>query len=465
MELTSDISKTKNHANKFAFKQILVAIGPIIITGALGMTEAYSAILLPQLEHENSTIKIDTELSSWLASMSSFPMSGGCLVGAYLMQKIGRRAIHIWACIPLVLGWFLIAAAPNANIILVGRFLTGVSDGLLGPPTGVYIAETSHPNLRGVLIMSTVVALTFGIFLVHLLGTFFTWRMTAWISGVIPIPFAIFMCFVPESPSFLAKIKKFDEAKAAFYWCRGSSEESQKELDELFARQQELENVPKQSIAEIVKSLSKPEFWKPTVIISILFITAQMSGNQAMGSYSIQIIQECGLASDEYLTMIGIDTFRLLATIVSCILVSKLPRRSLVMLGGYGVCSVLFLLSCHLYLAPLFASDSSIIVLTLLSAYVFLIAVGLVPLTWTMMGEIFPLAYRSLGTAVTSSVCYVVLYLVVLTFPYLLTLFGNISGVFMFYCAFTFVGTIILTIYLPETKDKPLYIIEDYYKS
>lgn len=395
--------------------------------------------------------------------MSALPMAGGCILGGYFMEKIGRKAIHIWSCLPLILGWFLIAFSPNTTIILIGRFLTGVSDGLLGPPTGVYIAETAHPNTRGVLIMSTCVAITSGVLGVHLLGTFLTWRLTAFISGLIPIPIAILMFFVPESPTYLVKKGELEKAKMAFFWCRGESRESQKELDELIERQKTLDNSPKLPLMQQMKNVSDPKFWKPTVMISILFFTAQVTGNNAVASYSIKIIQECGLTGDvfdEYLALVFMDSFRVLASVISCILVFKVTRRNLMKLSGFGVSITLLFLCLYLYF---FQGNliSPLVVLALLMVYVFFIAVGLVPLSWTMMGEIFPLAYRGLGTAITSLVCYAVLYLVVQTFPHLFDFFGSIIGVLGLYGAMTLFGTVILTLFLPETKDKPLYVIED----
>ncbi|XP_045468128.1 facilitated trehalose transporter Tret1-like [Harmonia axyridis] len=449
------------------FKQILVAIGPIAITGVLGMTEGYSAILLPQLQEKNSTIKINTQLSSLIASMSALPMAGGCILGGYFMGIIGRKGIHIWSCVPLVLGWLLIAFAPNVVFILVGRFLTGLSDGLLGPPTGVYIAETSHPSSRGVLIVLACVSTTSGLFAVHLLGTFFTWRVTALISGLIPVPLVIFMFFMPESPTYLAKRGRLEEATKAFYWCRGESTQSQIELKELIERQKNIDEAPKLSLVTQIRNIRDPKFWKPTIMISILFFTSQITGNNAMASYSIKIIQECGLKGevfDEYLAMVVMDSFRTLASVISCVLVFKLTRRNLMKLGGFGVSTSLFLLISYLFIQGT-TPDSPMIVLGLLMTYVFFIAVGLMPLSWTMMGEIFPLAYRGLGTAITSFVCYASLYSVVQTFPFLFEYFGNMKGVLAVYGVCTLCGTVLLTLFLPETKDKPLHEIEDSFVS
>lgn len=195
-------------------------MGPVLITTSLGMSEGYSSILLPQLAATNF-VPTDESISSWIAAMGALPMPLGCILGGYLMEVIGRKTIHMAACLPCIFGWLAICFAYNLELILFGRFLTGLSVGLLGPPTGVYMSETSEPKFRGFLLAFISFAIAFGIFLSHLLGTFWTWQSTALFSSFFPIICLVFMYFAPESPTFLAKKGKIEEATKAFYWCRG----------------------------------------------------------------------------------------------------------------------------------------------------------------------------------------------------------------------------------------------------
>lgn len=52
----------------------MVALGPLLLTVNTGMISGYSAILLPQLEKNNSSsIEIDSEEASWIGKVFFFP--------------------------------------------------------------------------------------------------------------------------------------------------------------------------------------------------------------------------------------------------------------------------------------------------------------------------------------------------------------------------------------------------------
>lgn len=68
--LNSSIILWENILGFLFLFQILVALGPLLLTVNFGMISGYSAILLPQLQLNNSsTIEIDTEEASWIGKI------------------------------------------------------------------------------------------------------------------------------------------------------------------------------------------------------------------------------------------------------------------------------------------------------------------------------------------------------------------------------------------------------------
>ncbi|CAH1956405.1 unnamed protein product [Acanthoscelides obtectus] len=431
------------------------------------MVEGYSAVLIPQLEKEGD-IAMDVSTSTWIASISALPTPIGCVSGGWLMDLIGRRAIHIWCCLPCFVGWLAIALSSSSlTVILIGRFVTGYCLGLLGAPTGVYCAETADPKFRGVTLALISVAMAIGVCIAHILGAYIPWQRTALVGCIFPIICILIMIPAPESPTFLAKVQKIDMAEEAFYWCRGKDTQSAIELKELLERQRELCNMPRKKMVDYLRQFQKPEFYKPLLIMLLLFFTVQWSGAFAVTFYNVMIVKETiGDSINEYTSMIVMDSIRLVGSIVACYLLKKVGRRTLTLFSCCGTCVSLFVVSLFCYVAkyyPELAQGYSLVPLTALVTYTAFLTMGLLPVPWALMGEVFPLANRGLGTGLVSMLNYAYIYSVVQTTPWLFTTIGA-EGVFMLYGTTCLVCTVLLAIVLPETKNKPLYEIEDHFK-
>lgn len=94
--------------------------------------------------------------------MAALPMAVGCILGGVLIEKIGRKYTHMLTCFPILLGWLLISFASNTRMILAGRFMTGLSIGILGAATSVYIGEISEPKYRGFLLAGISFSVSLG---------------------------------------------------------------------------------------------------------------------------------------------------------------------------------------------------------------------------------------------------------------------------------------------------------------
>lgn len=447
--------------NYIDFLATYVALGPTLITISLGIADGYSAILLPQLAKEER-IPLSVAMESWIASMAALPRPIACVFGGIFMEVIGRKNIHMACCILCLLGWIVLYFAWEYYSILVGRSVTGFCVGLLGPPTAVYLAEISEPKFRGFLLPSTCFAITFGIFLSHLLGTYVHWRTVALISCFFPVVSFVVMLFAPESPTFLAKKGKPDSAKEAFHWCRGKSMAAENELAILLQRQNQL---TEKNIINF-RNYNRPEFLKPLVLMLVFCFTAQWGGMNAISFYSVHILRMSligGIGIDEYFCMMALDVIRVVSSILACFLAKVLGRRPLAMLCCTGIVISLLVLCSSLHLLknyPDLLGNMHVVILSAFISYIGFLNIGLIPLPWTMAGEMFPLASRGVGTGIASLVNYAFVYSAVKTTPLVFNSCGE-DGAFLLYACMTSFGLIVLVLFLPETKDKPLHVIED----
>ncbi|XP_053661947.1 facilitated trehalose transporter Tret1-like [Anopheles marshallii] len=472
---TDDAFIESNVVKRFSplARQVLAASGPIISSAAAGMTNGFSAILLPQLQQPGSKLSITEDQASWIASMAPLPMALGCILGGLLMERCGRKSAHLLLNISFAVGWCVLSMAGSYPQILAGRFITGLSCGLVGPPASVYIAETSDPRYRGILLAGVTFAVSGGILLAHLFGTFFRWQTAALLCSLFMIVAYLLMLVSPESPAWLLARGARAEAETSFRWLRGFDPASRQEFDAMVARTEKRESNDKSmetrpGASNVKRSpYRRREFLMPLATLLVFFATMQFSGVNIVAFYSIALMKTT-IGSDnlnEYLAMLIVDLVRVVTSLVACILLRSVGRRPLAMASGVGTTVSLIGLSIFLYFQtsiPLYRNYSWLSLVFLIS-YIVFVGIGLFPLPWCMTGEIFPVATRGLGSGLTSSFNFVCFFAVIKTGPTLFATVG-INGTFLVYGVISLLGTLLLYVILPETKNRTLQEIEEQFR-
>ncbi|CAK1595655.1 unnamed protein product [Parnassius mnemosyne] len=416
------------------------------------------------MKEPGSVIPWDEDTASWIAAMAALPMAPGCLLAGWMMEKFGRRNSHYIVCAPLLLGWIFISCANNLTLMLIGRFLTGLCVGLLGPLVPVYIGETSEPKTRGIFLAAVSLAIAVGILVAHIIGTFISWQWTAVICCLFPILSVILLSAVPESPTWLIYKGQVDKGVTAYYWLRGYSEEAKTELQKIIERRKTTESETILTWREKISNLKSPELLKPLAIMIIFFVTCQFSGVNAIAFYSIEIVEKAvGKGIDHYVAMLIIDALRTVMSVVACVVCKQYGRRPLCLISGIWTGLSMIGLSLYLYWTDGKPTDMSWLPLSCLMVYICAISIGLVPLPWMMCGEVFPTKTRGLGSGISSATTFLAFFVVVKTAPRMMSNLGEVYT-FLFYGVVALVGTGIMYFILPETKGKSLQEIEDKFR-
>lgn len=80
-------------------------------------------------------------------------MPGGSFVGAlisgYLTEKLGRRGAIQVGCAVWIIGSIISCASQNIGMLIVGRFINGLSVGICSAQVPVYVSELAPPTRRG----------------------------------------------------------------------------------------------------------------------------------------------------------------------------------------------------------------------------------------------------------------------------------------------------------------------------
>jgi sugar porter (SP) family MFS transporter len=379
----------------------------------------------------------------------------GAAFGGKLADALGRRKLLIQVAILFIIGAIGTALAPTPTWLAIGRVVVGVAIGIASFTAPLYISEVSPPAIRGKLVSLNQLMITLGIVVSYLadygLADKEAWR---WMFGLAAIPALILLIgllFVPESPRWLMSRSQEDQARAVLQRIRESDDVSSE-------------------LAEIKADLSLQEGgWRELLNVSLrrpliigigLAIFQQFTGINTVIYYAPTIFQLAGLhsASAAILATVGVGVVNVLLTIVALRLIDRVGRRPLLLYGLVGMVISLGVLGA----AFLFASSSSIVAwmaVISLAVYVACFAIGLGPVFWLLISEIYPLKIRGRAMGVATMMNWGSNLIVALTFLSLLHSLGR-SATFWLYAVIGIIAWFFVYRLVPETKGRTLEQID-----
>ncbi|XP_067211130.1 facilitated trehalose transporter Tret1-2 homolog isoform X2 [Linepithema humile] len=451
--------------------QCLVTGAVLLLATGGGMPIGYSAVLLPQLSDNSSTIYVDRELGSWIASVHSLATPIGSLLSGPLLDAIGRRSSLQLSAVPLCIGWLIIGFSRNVISILVGRVVCGLSVGLMAVPAQVLVGEMADPNLRGFLAVGGFASYCCGILLVYALGASFNWDIVAFCAIVLPFLASVALCLVPESPVWLVRRKKIERAKKALLWLRGGDMEQMcKEITFLNTRMEtDLDERPanislKERIFSAVSTIRDPGVLKPLVIINVFNMLQLSSGTYIIVFYAVDMVKDIGGGNvDNYLAAVVTAVIRFIFSLVSCVLLLKMGRRTLGILSALGTSLASLVLAGYMVAGKGGASVDSYVLAVCLLLYVAANTIGLLTLPGLMISELMPLRARGIGGGFIFFFFNLLMFFATKCFPLVNEAVGT-TGIFAIFGTFAFLEAVFIYLALPETKDRTLQEIEDYFQ-
>lgn len=106
----------------------------------------------------------------WVGSLAALGAAIVAPLAGQLVDKMGRRNCMLSLCLPLCIGWLLMAFAKNVTMLYAGRALTGASTGAFCVAIPVYVSEIAYPPLRGALGSLFQLQLVMGVELIYVAG-------------------------------------------------------------------------------------------------------------------------------------------------------------------------------------------------------------------------------------------------------------------------------------------------------
>jgi SP family galactose:H+ symporter-like MFS transporter len=377
----------------------------------------------------------------------------GSILSGRLTDLIGRRrAILITAGI-FAVGSILCALATSIAVLIVGRIAIGLAIGVASYTAPLYISEMAPPKLRGGLVTLNQLAITVGILLAYVVDAAFAssenWRVM-FAFGVIPaVALELGIAVLPESPRWLLLHDHKQQALEVLSRIRKTNEITAEVADIL-----EHTESGHGKLADLLSPVVRRVLFCGVA----LAIIQQITGINTVIYYAPTIFQQAGFHSAEgaIIATAGVGLVNVLMTVISIPLLDRVGRRPLLLasLGGMS----LSLAALGLGFAVGGAALKWIGVLSLV-VYIASFAIGLGPVFWLLISEIFPLRIRGQAASVATMVNWLSNFLVSLTFLSLLNGLGSVST-FLLYAVLSLAGLWFCFRFVPETKGVPLERIE-----
>ncbi|MCC9135114.1 sugar porter family MFS transporter [Pontibacter silvestris] len=379
----------------------------------------------------------------------------GALVAGTAGDKYGRKRMLIVLAVFYGVSAIGCAFTNSWYLFLFYRFLGGLGIGassVLGP---AYISEIAPAHLRGRLVATFQFNVVFGILLSFLSNYIInriievdTWR---WMLGVEAVPAFIFfglLFLIPESPRWL--IRKKREAEGLAVLKATGSNAPEQEMQEIVASL-DLER------AGVDEPLFSNKFRFPIICAVLLATFNQLTGINAIMYYAPRIFSMTGLAEDTALLQsVAVGVTNLLFTILAMLVIDKLGRKTLLIIGSIGM--ILFLsLTANAFYQQSFTGYS---VLIYIVGFIASFAFSQGAVIWVFLSEIFPNSVRAKGQSLGSLTHWLWAAVMTWIFPVVAELSYGGAVAFAFFALAMVLHLIFVVKFLPETKGKSLEELE-----
>lgn len=422
----------------------------------------------------NGALKVHFNASdyslAWAVSLALIGAAAGAYFAGRLADKFGRVR-----CMLAASGLFLVSAIGSGvpfgiPDFIFWRVVGGVGIGIASIITPIYIAETSPSHLRGRLGTMQQFAIVIGIF-VALLSNYIivlkagsasnifmfnlkAWQIMFWVEIIPALLYGLAALKLPESPRYLVSKGRLNEAKNIL--AKIDSENIDSEVQSI---QETFKNERPAKIADLFEIVKGKRRVSKIVWAGLgLAILQQLVGINVIFYYGTMLWQSVGFGeSDAFLTSLISSAINLCMTVVAVLLIDKIGRKPLLLIGSIGMSITLSTLAICFFMGGNLAGVRGACALISANLYVAFFAATWGPVMWVMLGEMFNNRIRAVAIAICGLAQWGANFIVTWSFPVLTGEHGiGVGKTYALYALFALFSVFFVIKFIKETKGKKL---------
>lgn len=403
---------------------ILVSMGGFVfgydtgqISGFLGMSDFLRRF---GQRHSDGRLYFSNVRSGLIVALLSIGTLFGALIAAPIADRIGRKMSIIFWCGIFSVGIIVQLAATDAWYqIMMGRFVAGLGVGALSLLVPMYQAETAPRHIRGALIATYQLMITFGIFLAavfnyaserHQSGNKASWQITLGLSFVPGVILAVGILWFSETPRYNfrhGKIKEATETMMQVYGVPENNYSIQLELEEMRVKQEAESNLTNNPIQEWLGMWKAPKMAYRLVLGMALQMMQQLTGANYFFYYGTVIFSGTGI-KNSFVTQMILNGINFGVTFYGLYIVEHYGRRKSLIAGSIWmfICFLIFASVGSFSLDrenPENTKSAAIAMICFACFFIFGFATTWGPIIWAICGELYPSRYRAKAMALSTA--------------------------------------------------------------
>jgi sugar porter (SP) family MFS transporter len=376
----------------------------------------------------------------------------GAIGAARVADRIGRRPTILITAVVFVVGVLLAAFSPTFVVLLVARVVIGLAVGSASMTVPMFIGEAAPPRIRGGLVSLNQLAITSGILVSYLvdygLAGSRDWRLMFGLATIPAVLLFAGMLTQKESPAWLVAHDREDDARRVLSRLRPAD-----------AVDDELQSMKEGAERQDVKAreLLSPRLRGVLILGVMLAVFQQVTGINTVIYYAPTLLSTAGLGSSAALLANVVNgVVNVGMTIVAIWLLDRVGRRKLLITGTSGMALALTVLALTFLIGgSTLTGAAAWVAIISLFFYTGSFAIGLGPVFWLLISEIYPVRVRASAMSVATFANWAANFVVTVSFLTLLSWITN-AGTFFLFAFLTVVAVAYFALRVPETKGKRL---------
>ncbi|QKJ86030.1 MFS transporter [Paramixta manurensis] len=424
-----------------------------------------SAVIAGAISHLSNYFSLDAISTGWAVSSVVLGFMIGAFSGQFITNSLGRKKALVLTGFLVTLSSIFTAFPYNFTLFIIFRIVGGIGVGLGSATAPVYIGEIAAQKVRGKTLGFYQMMIAFGILAVYLVNalvaswtpspewaTQYSWR---YMLGAMSIPGCLFMilaCFLPESPRWLIKKNREEEASQIINAINGNEYDSQATIAEIKRSFQH------QSATVNSERLLSKKYRRVSLTILAMALLANLCGINAVLYYGNILLENIGIATEKtaYYQQVVIGIAFFAAAVWAVYRIEKYGRRKLLIIG-----SLVCFLSITLLGILIWLGVTNLFMLAIMIVYILFFGGTVGPILWIIIPELAPNMIRDKLMSWATFLIWSGSFIVSQTFPMLthsvvLNKLFNGSFPFFLYGFCCLLWFLLNVFFITETKDKSL---------